>query len=103
MVWIGLTVTPGVFMSHRKNEMPSCFFTLPSVRASTKIQSAYWAKVVQVFCPLMTQPSPSRSALVRSPARSEPAPGSEKPWHHQSRKSRMRGRKRAFCAGVPKV
>ena len=83
--------------------MPSCFFTEASVRASTKIQSAYWASVVQVFWPLITQSSPSRLALVRSPARSEPAPGSEKPWHHQSRKSTMRGRKRSFCACEPKV
>ena len=83
--------------------MPSCFFTVASVRASTKIQSACWASVVQVFWPLMTQDSPSRLALVRRPARSDPAPGSEKPWHHQSRRSAMRGRKRSFCACEPKV
>ena len=53
MVWIGRTVTPGVFMSTRMKVMPSCFFAAVSVRASTKIQSAYCALVVQVFCPLM--------------------------------------------------
>ena len=35
-----------------------------------------------------------------SEARSEPAPGSEKPWHHQSSRLAMRGRKRFFCVLV---
>ena len=34
---------------------------------------------VQIFCPLTTHSSPSRAALVRSAARSEPASGSEYP------------------------
>ena len=34
-------------------------------------------------------------------ARSEPAAGSEKPWHHTSSPRRMRRRWRAFCSGVP--
>ena len=40
--------------------------------------SAQCAPDVQIFWPLITQSSPSRTARVRSPARSEPAPGSEK-------------------------
>ena len=83
--------------------MPSCFFACGLVRARTKIQLAYWAMVVQVFWPEMTQESPSRRALVRRLARSDPAPGSEKPWHHQSLRSTMRGRNRSFCACEPKV
>ncbi len=83
--------------------MPSCFFTVGSVRARTKIQSAYWPSVVQVFWPLMTQWSPTFSARVLRPARSEPAPGSEKPWHHQSSRLAMPGRKRFFWASEPKV
>ena len=39
--------------------MPSCFFACGLVRASTKIQSAYCAIVVQVFWPEITQESPS--------------------------------------------
>ena len=54
MVWIGRTVMPGVFMSISRNVMPSCFFALASVRVRQKIQSAYCAEVVQVFCPLTT-------------------------------------------------
>lgn len=41
MVWIGRTVMPGVFMSMRRKLMPSCFFTVASVRTRQKIQSAY--------------------------------------------------------------
>ena len=38
----------------------------------------------------------------RSAARSEPASGSEKPWHQMSSAERMRGRKRCFCSSVPR-
>ena len=64
-------------------EMPRCFLASGSVRTRQKIQSPYWPRVVQVFWPLTTQSSPSRTAVVRSEARSEPASGSEKPCDHQ--------------------
>ena len=54
MVWIGRTVMPGVFMSIRMKEMPSCFLASGSVRQRQKIQSAYCASVVHVFWPLTT-------------------------------------------------
>ena len=57
--------------------MPSCFFTVLSVRTSMKMWVASCASVVQVFCPLTTKSSPSRMASVRSDARSDPAFGSE--------------------------
>ena len=57
--------------------MPSCFFTVGSVRTRQKIMSAYCASVVQVFWPLTTKWSSSRTARVLTDARSEPAPGSE--------------------------
>ena len=41
------------------------------------------------------------SARVRSDARSEPAPGSENPWHHTSSPRRIFGRCAAFCSSVP--
>ena len=44
--------------------------------------------------------SPSRRAVVRRLARSEPASGSEKPWHQIS-PSRMAGRWRRRCSSVP--
>ncbi len=103
MVCTGRTEIPGEVMSIRMNEMPCCFLAEPSVRASTKIQSACCASVVHAFWPLITHCAPSRVARVLSAARSEPAPGSEKPWHHQSSSVAMRGRKRRFCASEPKV
>ncbi len=84
-------------------EMPICFLALLSVRQRQKIMSACCASVVQVFWPLMMYLSPLRSALVFSEARSEPEPGSEKPWHHQSSTLAMRGRYCFFCASLPKV
>ena len=51
---------------------------------------------------MTTQSSPSRSARVVSDARSEPAFGSEKPWHHQMSRFRVAGRKRSFISGEPK-
>ena len=57
--------------------MPRCFGASGSVRASMNIQSANCAPVVQIFWPLMTKSSPSRTARVCSEARSEPLPGSE--------------------------
>ena len=45
---------------------------------------AYWASDVQIFWPVTTHSSPSRTARVVSAARSDPAPGSLKSWHHMS-------------------
>ena len=56
----------------RKYVMPWCFGTSGSVRAS-KMPSRCGARPsFQTFCPLTTHSSPSRTARVRSPARSEP-------------------------------
>ena len=54
MPMIGFTVTPGVSMSMRRNEIPCCFLTLGSVCTKQKILSAQCAKDIQVFCPLTT-------------------------------------------------
>ena len=81
--------------------MPRCFGTVGSVRASTKIQLAWVANEVQIFCPSITHSSPSSVARVLRLARSEPAFGSENPWHQVSSPERMRGRNRRFCSSVP--
>jgi hypothetical protein len=97
-------VTPGESIGNSRNEIPRCFFSaVGSVRTRQKIQSAYWPSVVHVFWPLTTQSSPSRTAVVRREARSEPASGSEKPWHHQMSRLAVGGRKRSFCSGEPNV
>ena len=61
--------------------IPRCLGTSQFVRASSSPKSAVAAPVDQTFCPVTSQSSPSRSALVVSPARSEPAPGSLNSWH----------------------
>ena len=53
MVMIGLTSIPGVFISTKINEIPSCLIFVVSVLTKTKIQSAFCASVVQVFEPFM--------------------------------------------------
>ena len=78
-VAIGCTVIPGASMSTRINEMPACGLTIGSVRARKNIRVACCANVTHTFSPLTTYASPSRTADVRSDARSEPAFGSEKP------------------------
>ena len=56
--------------------MPLCFGASGSVRHASHTQSASWPPVVKIFWPFTTYSSPSRTARVRSDARSVPAPGS---------------------------
>ncbi len=68
-------------MGTRKIEIPRFPVESGSVRASTKQKCAQEAYDVQIFVPVRTYSSPSRTALSVSAARSVPACGSEKPWH----------------------
>ena len=81
--------------------MPLCFGASGSVRTRSSHQFARWPSVFHVFCPLTIHTSPSRTADVRSDARSEPAFGSEKPWHQMSSPQSMRGSNVRFCSSVP--
>ena len=69
-----------------------CLGASGSVRATSMHHLASWASVVHTFWPVTTQSSPSLTALVFSDARSEPASGSEKPWHQISSPERMGSR-----------
>ena len=60
--------------------MPRVRVESGSVRASRIARSAWCAPLVQIFWPVTTHSSPSRSARVRRLARSEPASGSLKSW-----------------------
>ena len=62
---------------------------------------ARWPSEVHTFCPFSTHSSPSSTAIVASPATSEPAPGSENSWHQMSSAVKMRRRYFSFCSGVP--
>ena len=70
--------TPGESASTMKPLRALCGGVLESsaVRASTKYQSATPPFVIHIFCPLSMYSSPLRTAFVRIPATSDPAPGS---------------------------
>ena len=72
--------------------MPRCLGASASVRASRMPKWAVSAFDVHTFCPSTTNWSPSRRARVWSPARSLPAPGSLKSWHHISSPRSIAGR-----------
>ena len=76
MLMTGRTSTPGDFISTRMKLMPRCLGASGSVRARHMIQSDRCASVVQIFAPLITYSSPSRTARVLNEARSEPDSGS---------------------------
>ena len=57
--------------------------------------------MIQFFWPLMTHSSPSRTAVVRIDAGSEPASGSDSANAGDHSPLAQRGRKRCFCSSVP--
>ncbi len=81
--------------------MPWCCGTSGSVRARQIPQSARSATEVHTFWPVSRQPPSTRSARVRSEARSEPEPGSENSWHHTSSPRSDGVTNRSRCASVP--
>ncbi len=82
--------------------IPLCLGASGSVRTKVSNTSASWAPDVQTFCPLTTKWSPSRTAAVRSEARSDPAPGSLMPSDAVISARRIGTAHWCFCSGVPK-
>ena len=72
------------------------------VLAKTVKKSANPPLVIQIFSPFRIQSSPSRTAVVRMPAASEPAPGSVRQNAATSSPVASRGSQRAFFSSVPK-
>ena len=70
------TEKPAVPRSTMNIEMPREPLALGSVLAATNTTSALTPLVMNIFDPLSTQWSPSRRAVVRIAATSEPASGS---------------------------
>ena len=56
-------------------------------------------KLVQIFCPLTTQPPSASAARHDRAARSLPASGSENPWHHIS-SPRINGGTKSMTVGA---
>jgi hypothetical protein len=92
-VWIGVTEKPGASVGTRIIEMPLCLGASGSVRAASQIHSASCAALVNTLFPLITYCSPSRTARVRSDARSVPASGSLYPIATITSPARILGRK----------
>ena len=69
---------PGRSTPHREPRETTVLRDVPVGAGQAHAVVAKAAPVLQIFAPLRIQRSPSRSARVRTPARSEPAPGSEK-------------------------
>ena len=92
------TLKPGVPFSTMNIDM-AC--RASPVLAAMKYKSACTPLVMNILVPLSTQWSPSRLAVVRMPATSEPAPGSDTPTAVMHSPEVMRGMYLAFCAAVP--
>ena len=103
IVRIGRASMPGVRRSTSRQLMPLCLGTSGLVRTYSWHQSARWPRLFHVFWPLTTKWSPSRTADVRSEARSDPASGSDIPCDHTSSPRSIGCRKRACCSSVPYV
>ena len=88
-------------MPTRKYVMPLCLGRSGSVRARQIAQSACAASEVHTFWPVIDQPPSTLTAFVRSEARSEPASGSLKSWHHVMSPRSVGSAKRLSCAAVP--
>ena len=90
---------PGMPRSTASSEKP-CAPLSGSVRATTSTRSALMPLVMNVLDPLSTQSEPSRRAVVRSPCRSEPAPGSLMAMAVIISPVTNGGSQRCFCSSV---
>ena len=82
---------------------PRCLGTSQLVRARHRPQSDHHAPVVQIFEPLSTHSSPSRTAVVRAPATSDPPLGSDSSCIQISSPRRMAGTWLALLLLRPEV
>ena len=73
----------------------------PEVLARIMSLCARWIPVFHVFSPLMTQPSPSRTALVSMWVASDPCSGSVIPKANPRVPSSRWGTHSAFCSSLP--
>jgi len=99
----GRRTTPADSVGISSTLIPLCLGASGSVRTNVSSTSASCAPDVHTFCPLTTKLSPSSTARVRSPARSDPAPGSLMPSEAVISARRIGTAHRRFCSSVPNV
>jgi hypothetical protein len=101
---IGRIVTPGPSSSTMNCDRPAwrCASSRGVVRASAKNAWAWCAPDVQTLVPVSSQPPSTRSARVRTLARSEPESGSLIPMPKYTSPAAIPGRNRRRCFSVPK-
>ena len=99
---IRCTSIPGWWIGSMNTVRPRCFGTSQLVRARHSPQSDHQAPDVHTFDPFNTHWSPSRTAVVRAPATSEPPLGSDRNCIQSSSPRRMAGRCWSFCSSLPK-
>ena len=101
VIWrSGRTSTPGACMSTRNMVRPLCLGLSVAVRVMISPTSLNCAPDVQTFCPFTSHSSPSRTAAVWIPARSEPATGSENSWQPMISPRYSGRRYRSFTSGT---
>ncbi len=98
---MGRTESPGLSIGTSRQLRPLCRSSGAPVRTRSAQCVANCAQLIQRLRPLTTNPSPTRSARVATFVRSEPASGSDQPWHQISAPSRIAGRCVRFCASLP--
>ena len=100
----GPMVKPGASFSTTKLANRGCCPSAASVRANsvTPNDMSVPAFEMNVFPPLISQPSSRRSARVRIPRASEPASGSVKPNAPSTRPSASGRSQRSRCSSEPK-
>ncbi len=91
---------PAMPRSTTSSDVPYAAFASGSVLATTMTRSELMPLVMNVFWPLRTQSSPSRTAVVRIPWRSEPAPGSDIAMAVMISPEQKPGSQRCFCSSV---
>ena len=74
----------GLFHRHEERGDPPVLRGVGIGTGEEQAERREATQMVHTFCPRTNHVSPSRAALVASPARSEPAPGSENSWHQIS-------------------
>src|SRR6185437_4162979 len=97
------TETPGVSAGTMKAEIPPAPLRCGSLRAIRVNMPARFALVMNRLVPMTTSWSPSRIALVRTEAASEPAPGSVSAKLATTSPLASFGSHSAFCASLPNM